>query len=139
MKTLSTLFGMTVTAGLLLVGCSQSETACSVTEETASQPNAEEGVSMPETVTQAVETAQQVIRDTNDKAQEILTQAKALVSEQKYEEATSLLQKLSDFKLTPEQQKMVDDLKATIQKAMQSEAVKQGTKAIGNMLGGEKN
>ena len=85
----------------------------------------------------AAQTAKQVIGDANTKAQELLTKAQALVGEKKFEEAGNLLQKLADYELTPEQQKMLDNLKAAIQKAMESGAVKEGTKAIGNMLGGE--
>ena len=112
--------------------------ATSATTENTAPSHPEDQVSVEETVTQTAEAAKQVISDANAKAQELLTQAQNLVSEKKYDEATSLLQKLGDFKLTPEQQKMLDDLKATIQKAMESEAVKQGTKAIGNVLGGDK-
>jgi len=95
-------------------------------------------VTIEETVTNAAETAKKVISDANVQAQELLTQAQKLVGEKKYEEALGLIQKLSDLKLTPEQLKLYDNLKATVQKAMESSAVQEGTKAIGNMLGGEK-
>ena len=139
-RTLNTIIGTATVAVLVCTGCQKQEatnTTATTTENTApSHP--EDQVSVEETVTQTAEAAKQVISDANAKAQELLTQAQNLVSEKKYDEATSLLQKLGDFKLTPEQQKMLDDLKATIQKAMESEAVKQGTKAIGNVLGGDK-
>lgn len=134
-------------AVLFCVGCQKSETPAPPTEsgvpEQAVQkpsmqeePSMQEKPSIQETVTNTAEAAKKVVSDANAKAQEILTQAQNLVGEKKYEEAGSLLQKLGDFQLTPEQQKMLDDLKATIQKAMESDAVKQGTKAIGNMLQG---
>lgn len=137
MKTISTLIGTTAIAGLLCVGCSKSE---SNVDSAGGGPEAVvvEEVSIGEAVTEAADTAKKALSDANTKAQELLTQAQTLVSEKKYEEATSLLQKLSDLELTPEQQKMLDNLKATIQKAIESDAVKEGAKAIGNLLGGEK-
>lgn len=119
-------------------GCSQSESGTSNTDGSNSEEVVVEEVSVQETVTEVADTAKQALSDANEKAQELLTQAKNLVSEKKYEEAGNILQSLSNMELTPEQQKLVDDLKATIQKALQSDAVKEGTKALGNMLGGEK-
>ena len=137
MKTITTLIGTTAITALLCVGCSKTETSADSASGTDEGTVVEE-VSIEETVTEAADTAKQAINDANDKAQELLTQAQSLVGEKKYEEAGNLLQKLANMKLTPEQQKTLDSLKATIQKALESDAVKEGTKAIGNMLGGEK-
>ncbi len=97
-----------------------------------------EEVSIQETVTETADTAKQVVTDAAAQAQELLSKAQKLVAEKKYEEAGPLLQQLANFKLTPEQQKTFDSLKATLQKAMETQAVKEGTKAVGNLLGGEK-
>lgn len=135
MKTITNIIATVSLAAVVCVGCQQSET----TEvDTLAPEEVVEEVSIEETVTETAETAKQVISDTNAKAQELLTQAQNLVGEKKYEEAASLLQKLSDFELTPEQQKMLDNLTASIQKAMESGAVQEGTKALGNVLGGDK-
>lgn len=136
MKTITTITATISLAALCCAGCKKSEDTVTGTGKTDAAPVEE--ISVEETVVETAETAKQAINDASAKAQEILTQAQNLVGEKKYEEAASLLQKLSNIELTPEQQKLLDDLKATIQKAMQSEAVNEGTKAIGNMLGGEK-
>lgn len=135
MKTITALVVASGIAALLCLGCSKKESA---TGTSGSEDVVVDQVTVEETVTEAADTAKKVISDANAQAQELLTQAQKLVGEKKYEEALNVVQKLADFKLTPEQQKLYDNLKATIQKAMESGAVQEGTKAIGNMLGGEK-
>lgn len=56
----------------------------------------------------------------NAKAQEMIDRAKKLFDQSKYQEALTSLQGLANIQLTPEQQKLVDDLKARIQKALAS-------------------
>jgi hypothetical protein len=59
----------------------------------------------------------------SDPAQSLIDKAKSLVSSQQYQPALDTLAKLNDMKLTDAQQKMVDDLKAQIQKLMAAQAV----------------
>jgi hypothetical protein len=55
-------------------------------------------------------------------AQGILDKAQSLVDSKQYQPALDTLAKLKDIKLTDAQQKMVDDLKAKIQKLMAADA-----------------
>jgi len=59
----------------------------------------------------------------------LLTQAKGYVTDKKYQDALTTLQQITALKLTPEQQKTVDDLKGQVQKLMTSQTVT-------NILGG---
>ena len=70
--------------------------------------------------------------------QQTLDKAKGMVGEAKYQEALNLLQQLKDMKLTPEQQKLLDDLKAQIQTALAQAASTNAASALGNILGGKK-
>lgn len=74
----------------------------------------------------------------SSKAQTLIDAAKKLVADQNWSEALKTLASLSDMKLTPEQQTMVDSLKQQAQKMAQdaaaTKATEQGTKALGNLL-----
>lgn len=61
---------------------------------------------------------------------------KALVDQQKYQEASVKLQQMAKIQLGPEQQELVEKLKIQIQKAMSGQAVEEGKKALGGLLQG---
>jgi len=144
MKVLSTAAG--VIAGLVLLGaCSKQEapppadqgtkplgTAASDLQKTVEKAAEQAKTAAQATATDAQKLAADAAAAAQAKAQDVIGQAKSLVDSGKYTEAMSLLQqKLVGLKLTPEQQKLVDDLKAQVQKALGS-ATKDATKAAGD-------
>jgi hypothetical protein len=73
-----------------------------------------------------------------EQAQGLIDRAKGYVSEQKYQEALSSLSQLTNIKLTAEQQKLVDGLKAQIQSALAKAAGSDAASALGGAMGGKK-
>ena len=81
---------------------------------------------------QAAATA--AVAEATAKANALIEQTKKLISETKYPDAMNLINQLSAMKLTPEQEKLVADLKAQIQKALSSLSTTNVSGAIGNLL-----
>jgi hypothetical protein len=71
-------------------------------------------------------------------AQTLIDKAKGLVTDEKYKDALTVLQQLSNVKLTDEQQKLVDSLKAQIQTALANTAGTNAAAALNSILGGKK-
>lgn len=138
-----------VVSALLVSGCSKQETTPpatqgqSPTESAITDAQKRVGDAAAQAKDAAQKTAAEVQKQATEvgaaaqaKAQEVIDQAKKLVSENKFTDALSLLQqKLAGLQLTPEQQKLVDSLKEQIQKAIASSATKGAEglkKALGN-------
>jgi hypothetical protein len=125
----------------LIIGCGQKEQ--SAPEPAAPMEKAAEAV--PAEMPKAVEApapavaaspeATPAATATIDQAQSQIDKAKSLLADNKYAEALTALKELSAMKLTPDQQTMVDGLKAQVEKAMQAQATSDATKSVGGMLG----
>jgi hypothetical protein len=126
----------------LIIGCGQKEQTAP--EPPAKVEKAAEAVpaEMPKTAeapAPAVVAATPEVTPTAtaniDEAQSQIDKVKSLLADKKYAEALTVLKELSAMKLTPDQQTMVDGLKAQVEKGMQAEATSDATKSVGGMLG----
>jgi colicin import membrane protein len=68
------------------------------------------------------------------RTQGLIDKAKILVAENKFTDASSVLQELSGKSLSAEQTKLVDSLKEQIQKALTAKATDNAASAVGNLL-----
>jgi len=141
---------LTLTAAVaitLLAGCSKPADS-STTPDSGTKPAGETktvGESLNEAAKPVVQEAEKAaaevkaaattaVADATAKANSLIDQAKKLVSEAKYSDATNIINQLSTMKLTPEQEKLVADLKAQIQKAVSSLSGTNAAAAINNLL-----
>lgn len=130
--------------GLVLAGCTKQETPPST--DTGAKPADAAATDLVKTVETAKAAGEKAVADAskqvqetaaaaNAKVQELIDRAKNLITENKYQDASAVIQELTGYKLTPEQEKLVNGLKEEIQKALASKAAKD---AAGNILGGKK-
>jgi thioredoxin-like negative regulator of GroEL len=142
----------------LLAGCSKpadsnesstgeqpaKETTTSVAEAitNAVKPIVDEATKAVESVKPAVSNAVQDVKeaaatattDATAKANSLIDQAKKYINEAKYSDAANIINQLSTMKLTPEQEKLVADLKVQLQKAMSSLSGTNAAAAVGNLF-----
>lgn len=143
-------------AAVFTLGCSKSETPASsqpqnaaehaggelkaASEKVAAEAQKQAGelkAAADKTINDASKQTEAAVAKGEGMAQTLIDQAKALINDKKYSEALTALQNLGQMKLTPEQQGMVDNLKALVQKAMVGQGAAGGAKSIGGALGGK--
>lgn len=147
MKTHTTIITLSAALAItLLAGCGkqtespETGTGGEGTSATTSNPNVlTEAVeaakpAVQQAATEVKDAATAAAADATAKANALIEQAKKLISETKYTEATNLINQLATMKLTPEQEKLVADLKAQIKKALTSLSSTNAAGAVGNLL-----
>jgi hypothetical protein len=118
MRYSSIISGVALSAALIaLSGCNKEESTPSQAPKgdagTAPQP-APSIEAAKSAAKQATDQVTSQAKALEQQAQGIIDRARSLVGEQNYPEALDSLNELAKFKLTPEQQKSVDDLKSRI-------------------------
>lgn len=130
-------------AGLVLVGCSKQEPPPSTDSGSKAADSAVTDLS--KTVEAAKTAGEKAVADVSKQVQDttaaasakvqgLIDKAKNLITENKYQDASAVIQELTGYKLTPEQQKLVDGLKEQIQKALASKAATDGASAVGGLV-----
>jgi hypothetical protein len=120
-------------------GCKKEQAASDVQVPKSNEGVASEAASAVDAAKSAAkgvtDQAAAQVKAAEQKAQGLIDRAKAYVSEQKYQDALSCLNQLANTKLTAEQQKLVDGLKAQIQSALAKTTGSNAPSALGGALG----
>ena len=132
-------------AVVCLSGCKKEEAAPAPAAAEAPKPS-EPIVNEPAKVVESAKPAAKEVVDqatsqtdaATAQSQSLIDKAKSYVADQKYPDALSTIGQLSASKLTPDQQKLVDALKAQIQSAMAKASTSDAASALGGALGGKK-
>jgi hypothetical protein len=104
-------------------------------QKAATEASAQIATQAKEAAAAAQATGNQAVAAVQTQAQTLIDKAKSLVTDKKYQDALNTLQQLSNLKLTPEQEKVVTDLKTQIQKLLASQGMTNAAGALGNLLG----
>jgi hypothetical protein len=134
----------TATTAVTTTACNIVNTASAVVTQAATQVRAAttagtdlvNAAAAP--VTQATTQPAAQAQPSQTMVQTLIDRAKSLVGDQKYSDALNTLSQLSNVKLTPEQQALVDSLKSQIQTALAKAGASDAASALGGVLGGKK-
>jgi 2-oxoglutarate dehydrogenase E2 component (dihydrolipoamide succinyltransferase) len=120
----------------VLAGCGKKEEAPPAPPAMPAKPAEMSKPAAP--AAEAPKAATDAVAAASSEADGLIAKAKALIADKKYQDAANMLTQLANTKLTPDQQKIVDDLKAQVQKYMAQQAVdkagSEASKAIGGLL-----
>jgi len=131
-------------AAVSLSGCNKEETAPAAVEATKpsdtmpTEPAKVVEPAKPAVAKEAADDAANQASVSAAQSQSLIDKAKGYVADQKYQDALTTISQLSASKLTADQQKLVDALKAQIQSAMAKASTSDAASALGVALGGKK-
>jgi hypothetical protein len=112
----------------------KAEKAAADTKQAAEKAAADAKQAIANAAVEVKSQAQAAVANAKDPAQGLIDKAKTSIADKKYEDALGSIKQLADLKLTPEQQIIVDDLKAQVLKATGKQVASDATKAVGGLL-----
>jgi len=141
-------FPIIAVLALALAGCSKQDSNPSAAEDAKKATTTAADTAMPTVDAAKAEaasiadtakaTGEKAAAESSGKVQELIDKAKSLVADNKFQDASGVLQQLGGMNLSDAQQKLVADLKEQIQKALVNKAAGGAGSSVGNLLGGKK-